>query len=104
MSWQGLLLVLVVMTTTCVAHSLAMLALSMTPASTLQPFNYVSLPWAIALSYFVFGHVIDGLSLVGAAIIAAAGLLVMARERRLSQLRARADAETARSAAGSPPH
>ncbi len=104
MDLNGLLLALVVMTTTCVAHSLAMLALSMTPASTLQPFNYVSLPWAITLSYVVFGHVIDGISLIGAAVIVGAGLVVMARERRLSRVRDRADAETARPAAGSPPH
>ena len=56
-------------------------ALSMAPASTLQPFNYFSLPWAIFLSALVFGHWIDGISLIGAVIIVGAGLVVMARER-----------------------
>ncbi|MBE0581568.1 MAG: EamA/RhaT family transporter, partial [Devosia sp.] len=44
-------------------------------------FNYFSLPWAIGLSAVVFGHWIDAISLLGAAIIVAAGLVVMARER-----------------------
>jgi drug/metabolite transporter (DMT)-like permease len=47
----------------------------------LQPFNYFSLPWAIVLSALVFGHWIDGISLIGAGIIVVAGLVVMARER-----------------------
>ncbi|MNR63939.1 hypothetical protein D3C85_1864120 [compost metagenome] len=47
----------------------------------MQPFNYFSLPWAIVLSAVVFNHWIDPISLIGAAIIVAAGLVVMARER-----------------------
>ena len=66
MDLHGVLLVLVVMITTCVAHSLMMAALSMAPASTLQPFNYTSLPWAITLSFVVFSHSIDAVSLLGA--------------------------------------
>jgi drug/metabolite transporter (DMT)-like permease len=81
MDWQSVLMVIVVMGTTCAGHGLMTLALSMAPASILQPFNYFSLPWAIVLSATVFGHLIDGVSLVGAAIIVAAGLVVMARER-----------------------
>jgi drug/metabolite transporter (DMT)-like permease len=71
----------IVMATTCIGHGLMMKALSMAPASVLQPFNYVSLPWAITLSLLVFGHLIDPISLVGAGIIVAAGFVVMARER-----------------------
>jgi drug/metabolite transporter (DMT)-like permease len=67
--------------TTCAGHGVMVYALSMAPASTLQPFNYFSLPWAIFLGALVFGHWIDAISLVGAAIIVAAGLAVMARER-----------------------
>ena len=37
-------------------HGLMTFALSMAPASVLQPFNYFSLPWAILLSAVVFGH------------------------------------------------
>jgi drug/metabolite transporter (DMT)-like permease len=105
MDVAGVALVLVVAATTCIAHGLMMAALSLAPASTLQPFNYVSLPWAIALSVVVFGHVIDAVSLAGAGVIVAAGLVVMARERRLAVLRNRSeDAAVPPGSAGSPPH
>lgn len=76
----GLLAILWVTTTT--AHFLVMRSLVYAPASVVQPFNYLALPWAITLSYLVFGHLIDFTSLVGAIIIVGAGLVVWARERR----------------------
>jgi drug/metabolite transporter (DMT)-like permease len=109
MDWQGIGFVVIVMVTTCTAHSLIMAALALAPASVLQPFNYVSLPWAIFLSIVVFGHVIDAISLVGAAIIVAAGLVVMWRERHLANQR-KADTasvsgdEASQQAAEAPPH
>ena len=81
MGWADFALVVTVMATTCAGHGLMVYALSMAPASVVQPFNYFSLPWAIGLSAVVFGHWIDAISLLGAAIIVAAGLVVMARER-----------------------
>jgi len=75
----GLLAAVIV--TTCLAHGLMIKALSLAPASVLQPFNYFTLPWAIVLSYVIFNHLIDPISLIGAAIIVGAGLVVMARER-----------------------
>jgi drug/metabolite transporter (DMT)-like permease len=81
MPWGDFGLVVITMATTCAGHGLMIYALGMAPASTLQPFNYFSLPLAILLSIVFFGHWIDGISLIGAAIIAAAGLVVMWRER-----------------------
>jgi drug/metabolite transporter (DMT)-like permease len=85
-AWQPLdlqtgLLVGYIMLTGVVAHGLMIWALSTAPASVLQPFNYTSLPFAILLSWLVFQHLIDPVSLIGAAIIVTAGLVVMARER-----------------------
>ena len=57
------------------------LAISMAPASVLQPFNYTSLPWSILLSIVIFHETIDAISLLGATVIVGAGLVVMARER-----------------------
>jgi drug/metabolite transporter (DMT)-like permease len=82
---QSLLLILVVTVTSVVAHGLMMVAMSRAPASALQPFNYMSLPWGIVLSYTVFGHLIDPVALVGGAVIVGAGLVVMARERQLAK-------------------
>ena len=84
--WQALdltslLLIGYIMLTGVVAHGMMILALSMAPASVLQPFNYTSLPWSILLSIVIFHEPIDAISLLGAAIIVGAGLVVMARER-----------------------
>lgn len=84
--WQMLdvtsfLLIGYIMLTGVVAHGMMILALSLAPASVLQPFNYTSLPWSILLSIVVFHEMIDAISLLGAGIIVGAGLVVMARER-----------------------
>lgn len=81
MGWTDFGLVLIIMVTTCAGHGVMTYALSMAPASVLQPFNYFSLPCAIIMSALVFHHWIDGISMVGAGVIVAAGLVVMARER-----------------------
>jgi drug/metabolite transporter (DMT)-like permease len=82
MAWVDVLLVLIVTVTTCTGHLLMTMSLSMAPASVLQPFNYFALPWAIVLSIVIFGQWIDPISLIGASVIVAAGLVVMARERK----------------------
>jgi drug/metabolite transporter (DMT)-like permease len=84
---RELLLIAVLMVTMVAGHGLMMRALALAPASVLQPFNYLSLPWGITLSFVVFGHLIDPVSLAGVAIIAGAGLAVMARERRKATMR-----------------
>jgi drug/metabolite transporter (DMT)-like permease len=70
-----------IMFTGVAAHGLMILALSLAPASVLQPFNYTALPWSIVLSLIFFQHMIDPVSLLGASIVVGAGLVVMARER-----------------------
>ncbi|HEV7292755.1 MAG TPA: DMT family transporter [Devosia sp.] len=82
MAWTDVALVCTMMVTTCAGHGLMVFALSMAPASVVQPFNYFSLPWAIFLSIVVFGQWIDGIALIGGAVIVGAGLVVMARERQ----------------------
>jgi drug/metabolite transporter (DMT)-like permease len=85
MDLASLGIMLMVMITSTTAHGIMMVALSRAPASTIQPFNYTSLPWGIALSYLFFGHLIDPIALCGAAVIVGAGLVVMARERHLAR-------------------
>ncbi|MBN9303685.1 MAG: hypothetical protein BGO82_15045 [Devosia sp. 67-54] len=75
------LLIGYIMVTGVVAHGMMIVALGLAPASTLQPFNYTSLPWSILFAYVIFHEWIDPISLLGAGIIVAAGLVVMARER-----------------------
>ncbi len=59
-------------------------------ASLLAPFDYLSLIWALIISLVIFGTLPTGTMLAGAAIVVAAGLLVLYRERRLSIARDRA--------------
>jgi drug/metabolite transporter (DMT)-like permease len=75
------LLIAYIMMTGVVAHGMMMVALALAPASVLQPFSYTSLPWSIVFSIVIFQHMIDPISLAGAGVIVAAGLVVMARER-----------------------
>jgi drug/metabolite transporter (DMT)-like permease len=58
--------------------------------SLLAPFDYVAMVWAVALGYFVLGEIPQPLVMLGAAIVVAAGLFIVWRERR--QHRASADA------------
>jgi drug/metabolite transporter (DMT)-like permease len=49
----------------------------------IAPFRYTSLLWAIVLGLVVFGDFPDGWTLFGSAIVVAAGLFTLWRERRL---------------------
>lgn len=49
----------------------------------IAPFRYTSLLWAILLGFLVFGNLPDFWTLVGSAIVVAAGLFTLWRERAL---------------------
>ena len=59
-------------------------------ASLLAPFDYTAMIWAVALGYFVFGELPMANVWIGAAIVIAAGLLILWREHRLKLARDRA--------------
>lgn len=101
MDLASLGIMVLVMVTSVAAHGLMMMALARAPASVLQPFNYLALPWGIVMSYTFFAHWIDPISLIGAAIIVGAGLIVMWRERGLARTGRVAEP---RPAEESPPH
>ena len=56
-------------------------SLKLAPASVVVPYQYTMIVWAIVLGYIVFGDVPDAFTLVGAAIIVAAGLYILWREQ-----------------------
>lgn len=64
------------------AHLCLISAFGLAEASLLAPFNYSKMLWAILAGYLVFGDVPSVNTLAGAAVIAAAGLYVLWRERR----------------------
>ncbi|MFE1598974.1 DMT family transporter [Methylobacterium sp. ID0610] len=63
-------------------HWLLILAHRRAPASTLAPFAYAHLLWAILLGFVVFGDLPDRWTLIGGAVVAASGLSLLSHERR----------------------
>ena len=57
------------------------------PASVVAPFDYAALLWAFFFGYTLFGEVPTIHVYIGAAIVAASGLFVIWRERRLARAR-----------------
>jgi len=55
--------------------------LQMAPASVITPFNYASIVWATILGYLVFAEIPTPAMVTGAAIIVAAGLYIVFREK-----------------------
>ena len=60
-------------------------SLKLAPASTVVPYQYTMIVWAVALGYIVFGDVPSLSTALGAAIIIAAGLYIFLRERKLGR-------------------
>lgn len=50
------------------------------PASTLMPFSYLHLVWALLLGWLIFQHLPDGLSLLGMVVIAASSISIALAE------------------------
>jgi drug/metabolite transporter (DMT)-like permease len=73
-----------------VSHILLTESYRFAAASLLAPFDYTAMVWAFVLGYLMFGETPTPLVFLGAVIIAAAGLFVIWRERRLGIERARA--------------
>jgi drug/metabolite transporter (DMT)-like permease len=56
-------------------------------ASVLAPFDYAAMIWAVVLGYFLFGELPSAQVWIGGAIVIAAGLLILWRERKLGRAR-----------------
>lgn len=67
-------------------HFLVIRALQIAPASVLAPFAYTQLVVAVLYSWAFFGDVPDPFMIVGGAIIAGAGMVVIYRERRRARV------------------
>jgi drug/metabolite transporter (DMT)-like permease len=60
-------------------------SLKLAPASTVVPYQYTMIIWAVMFGYAVFGDVPSLPMALGAAIITAAGLYIFLRERELGR-------------------
>lgn len=59
------------------------LSLQLAPASVVVPYQYSLIIWGVLFGYLVFGEISESHTLVGAAIIVAAGLFIFLREQHL---------------------
>jgi drug/metabolite transporter (DMT)-like permease len=66
-----------------VGHYCMIKALQLAPASVVQPFTYTLLLWAVVIGFVGFGDLPDGWTLLGGAVIVAAGTYTAVREHRL---------------------
>jgi drug/metabolite transporter (DMT)-like permease len=62
-------------------HLCLVRALTIAPASVIQPFTYTMLIYAVIVGYFVFGDVPDLPTVAGGLIVAAAGIYAALRQR-----------------------
>jgi drug/metabolite transporter (DMT)-like permease len=60
-------------------------SLKLAPASTIVPYQYTMIIWAVMFGYVVFGDVPSLPMAAGAIIIIAAGLYIFLRERQLAR-------------------
>ena len=58
-------------------------------ASLVAPFEYTTMVWAFLIGWFVFGQAPEKTVVIGALIVAAAGLFVLWREHKLGLARAK---------------
>ncbi|WP_068030483.1 DMT family transporter [Rhodoplanes sp. Z2-YC6860] len=68
-----------------IAHVCVNRSLKLAPASTVVPYQYTTIVWAVLFGYLVFGDWPDAFMLAGAAIIIGAGLFIFLRERQLAR-------------------
>ena len=83
---QGALwLLLALGITGSLGHLLMSWSLRFAPASTLAPMQYLEIPMAALVGLGLFAEFPNGLALAGIGVTIAAGLYIVARERRLSR-------------------
>ena len=63
-------------------------SLKLAPASTVVPYQYTMIVWAVAFGYIVFGDIPSLSTAIGAAVVIAAGLYIFFRERQLGRAKA----------------
>ena len=67
------------------AHILVNRALKLADANTVAPLQYTLLFWAIVFGYIFFGDIPKWPMIIGAALIIAAGIFIVWRERALKR-------------------
>jgi drug/metabolite transporter (DMT)-like permease len=77
-----------------IGHYMLIKALEATEATVIQPFTYLQLVFAVMMGVIVFGETLDAPTVLGAALIVAAGLFTLWRERRSARAAQRVSASS----------
>ena len=85
--WPQLRLLLLAGGFAAAGQTLLLLATSFAPASRIGPTQYTQIAWATVIGAFAFGEYPDAIAILGLAIVAGAGLLMLVSEP--GRLRAR---------------
>lgn len=86
--WTILAVLVLVGACTAAGNRLQLMSLIRSPASTIAPTHYSQMVWAVLLGALFFNETPDAMTLLGLAVIAAAGMLTIMRERvRLGRIR-----------------
>lgn len=93
-SWEDFLLFVLIGILGGIGQILLTQCYRFADASIIAPFEYTTMIWALLFGWFIFGELPTTAVLIGAAIVAAAGLSVLMRERQLGLVR-RKEVETA---------
>jgi len=83
--WTGLALMIAIGIIGMAGHGMLIKALSLAPASVLQPLNYLMLPWAVLWGYLFYDDLPDAATIIGASIVVASGIYTFHRERVVRQ-------------------
>lgn len=68
------------------AHLLMVWSLRFAPSATVAPVQYLEIPFATLMGYFIFKDWPNGLAMLGICITMAAGLYILNRERRADKI------------------
>ena len=85
LNWRDAALLVLLGVTAMIAHACINRSLKLAPASTVVPYQYTTIVWAILLGYIFFGDVPTVAMLVGAGVIIAAGIYIFVREQAVTQ-------------------
>jgi drug/metabolite transporter (DMT)-like permease len=86
LTWREVGLLLLLGLFAGLAHWLIISAFLLAPATLLTPFTYLQMIWATLFGYVVFGHLPDGWSAAGMAVIVGSGLMLAWQERRRARM------------------
>ncbi len=82
LTWRDGALLVLLGIVAMVAHVCVNRSLKLASASVVVPYQYTMIVWAVLLGYLVFGDIPNMATLVGAAIIIAAGIYIFVREQK----------------------